>query len=201
MPRVRRVVGAAVRRPATGRRVHARLWLAAALATLAACGGSEPDRTEPEARPEAVPEGDAFEVGGLRYRVDLARQINPNIPPGKDYYQGPGAPPGSLLFAVFLSACNDGEQTRPAAERFRLVTAFGDRLRPKDLPEDNVFAYEARAVEPATCIPREDSAATRAAEGAMLLFEVPLEKYNNAQLKLEVTAPDGEASRLVELDV
>ena len=35
----------------------------------------------------------------------------------------------------------------------------------------------------------------------MLLFEIPLEKYNNVQLKLEVTAPDGGASRLVELDV
>ena len=201
MPSETHATASSFRRKAPGPRARARLWLTAVLATLAACGGSEPDPTEPPAGAEAVPEGDAFELGGLRYQVDLARQINPNIAPGSDYYQGPGAPPGSLLFAVFLTACNEGEQTRPAAERLRLVTAFGDRLRPKTLPDANVFAYQARPVEPATCIPREDSAAARAAEGAMLLFEIPLEKYNNVQLKLEVTAPDGDTSRLVELDV
>lgn len=115
--------------------------------------------------------------------------------------QGPGAPPGSLLFAVFLTACNEGEEARPAAERFRLVSALGDRVRPQDLPDDNAFAYEARPVEPERCLPREGSAAARAADGAMLLFEVPLETYNQGQLKLEVTLPGGGSSRLAELDV
>lgn len=166
---------------------------------LTACGEHEPDAGEFEAILDAAPEGDAVELAGITYRVTIARQINPNIPPGEDYYQGPGVPPGHILFAVFVRACNEDGQLHRAAERFRIVNPLGARLEPMDLPRWNVFAYRPEMLLPGECIPGEGGA--RSADGAMLLFDVPLEVYDNRQFVLEITAPHGRDSARVELDV
>ncbi|MDP8942927.1 MAG: hypothetical protein M3N16_02225 [Actinomycetota bacterium] len=151
--------------------------------------------------PEPRPEGAVAELGGIDYTVDLARQLNTSIPPDSDYFQGPGAPPGSLYFGVFLHACNRGGAPRSSAERLTLVDAFGNRLKPKELPDDNVFAYEARDLAPGECIPREGSAAARAAPGAMLLFEVPHDVFRNRPLKLRIQAPSRKESVSLQLGV
>jgi hypothetical protein len=69
-----------------------------------------------------------------------------------------------------------------------------------DLPEDNVFAYEARRLAPERCIPADGSAAARAADGAMLLFEMPNEVYEYRNLRLEIRAPSSDAAVRIELD-
>jgi len=175
-----------------------RLTLAAAVlvvASIGACGGGE---RRPE---EARPEGSTVDVGGVAYTVSLARQINPNIPPASDWYQGPDPKGDALLFAVFLQACNSGSEPRAAASRFRLVGPFDARLAPKRLDEDNVFAYEPRELDPAQCIPRKGSAAERGAPGAMLLFEMPRDIYGNRPFRLEISGPEGGERASVEVDV
>ena len=151
--------------------------LVALALSVAACGGADGAASTGSghaAEAEPVPEGDDVRLAGLDYRVTLARQINPSISPGEQWYQGPGAPPGSLLFAVFLQVCNRTDEAHVAAEAVRLVGPF-ETLRPMDLPEDDVFAYEGGRLAPERCTPDPGSAAQRAAGGGMLLFEMPRE--------------------------
>ncbi len=173
----------------------ATLWALLVLAgvSLVACG-------EPREAGEPQPTGSTVELAGIEYRVELSRQLNPNIPPDKDFFRGRGARPGSLLFGVFLEACNEEREAASAAGDFTLLDVFGKRFEPLELAEDNVFAYEPRRLEPGECIPREGTAADRAASGALVVFEVPVQTLQNRPLELEISGPRRTTAR-VELDI
>lgn len=157
---------------------------------LAACGNKE----EPEelGRHEPAREGLAVEMGGLTYNVFITRQLNPEIQPDKDYYQGDEPAPEKTLYGVFLQVCNHGDQPRQAADEFKVVDTLGNEFYPRTQPKENVFAYHAGEVQAKNCLPEKNSPASDAPiAGAMLLFEFPLETAENRPLELEVKEPFG----------
>jgi hypothetical protein len=172
--------------------------LLAALA-VAGCGNDDEPGIDEPAR-----EGLAIEMGGIDYNVFITRQLNPQIQPDEAYYAGPPAPKGQLLYGVFLEACNVSKEPQTTAETFTVTDNQGEVFEPTPLPEDNQFAYHAKRLDPEECIPEAGSVAQLGpTEGAMLLFQFPLEKAENRPLELEIENPSGgDPSRITfELDL
>ena len=143
---------------------------------------------------ELVPEGLSTPLGGLRYTVFLTRQLNLKNEEDKGYLPGHAeAPPGKGLYGVFLQACNldtKNEAVAPAASRFYIEDAQGNRFEPQGLAGDNPFAYHGGAVPPQNCEPRRGSLAQQGpTSGALLLFELPLANTENRPLELHIEGP------------
>jgi hypothetical protein len=160
---------------------------------LAACGEEHPGIDEP------AREGLAVEMGGIDYNVFITRQLNPDITPD-DAYVSTEAPPGEVLYGVFLQACNLSDESREAASEFIMRDNQENEFEPEPLPEDNQFAYAARTLLPKECIPEAGSVAQLGPTAAsMLLFQLPLDVTENRPLELEIEGGDGE-KRTFELD-
>jgi len=155
-------------------------------AGLTACGADH----EKLGVEEPAREGLSIDIGGLAYNVFITRELNLAITPDKAYYEGPPAEPGNSLYGVFILVCNDGDDTLPSAEDFKVVDNQGTEFEPLDLPEDNAFAYNAREMSPGECIPEDGSVAQQGpTAGSMLLFDFPLANTENRPLELEITSP------------
>ncbi len=169
------------------------LAFAAAL-PLAACGSDKEQGVDEPAR-----EGIAVELGGVDYTVFITRELNPKITPD-DAYVSEEAPAGQALYGIFLRACNTSDEEREVASDFTVRDNQENTFEPESLPEDNQFAYNARALGPGECIPAAGSVAQLGpTAGSMLLFEFPLENTENRPLELEVEL-NGE-KRTFELDI
>jgi hypothetical protein len=163
---------------------------------LAACGKDH----EEIGIEEPAREGLAVEMEGVDYNVFITRQLNPRIPPD-DAYITDEAPPGEVLYGVFLQTCNASDDERETASSFTLHDNQGNEFEPEPLPEDNAFAYNARTLLPHECIPEAGSVAQLGPTAAsMLLFQLPLENTENRPLELEIESADGE-KRVFELDI
>jgi hypothetical protein len=168
------------------------LALAAPLA-LAACGEEHPGIDEP------AREGLAVEMQGIDYNVFITRQLNPDITPD-DAYVSLQAPPGEVLYGVFLEACNVSDESRESAGEFVLRDNQENTFEPEPLPEDNQFAYNPRTLLPEECIPEAGSVAQLGpTAGSMLLFQLPLDITENRPLELEIES--GGEKRTFELDI
>ena len=175
------------------------LSLAAATA-LGACGNAD----KKLGIEEPAREGLAIPLGGVDYNVFITRELNPRIPPDDAYYRGPDPPKGETLYGVFLQACNHGDRPQQTAEHFKVLDNQGNEFEPKELPEDNAFAYHPRRLGAKECIPEEGSVAQLGpTAGSMLLFQLPLPVTENRPLELEVEGPpqaEGEKLKF-ELDI
>jgi hypothetical protein len=166
----------------------------AAVPALAACGDEEPGVTEP------AREGLSLPLDGVDYNVYITRQLNPEIPPD-DAYITENAPPGEVLYGVFLQACNTSKEERTTVEEFAVHDSQDNRFEPEELPEDNQFAYHARTLAPKECIPEAGSVAQLGPTAAsMLLFQLPLDITENRPLELEIEGEGGEKLTF-ELDI
>ena len=163
--------------------------------------GGVPPSGEGTDADELVPSGTTVTLGGIRYDVTIARQLNPRIEPDEALTGGRRPGDGRLFFGVFLRACNPSGATAMPTGRLTLVDAFGSRAEPVVLPESNPFAYDPARIEAGDCIPREDSAAERTVSGALLLFELPRERLGERPLGLEIVSRDGRDRATIELDV
>jgi hypothetical protein len=165
------------------------LVAAAVLAALvfSACGNKKP--LDELGRKEAVREGLKVEMGGLTYNVYITRQLNTKDAEDRDYYRGESQP-GKTFYGVFMQVCNNSKKPLPAATEFTVTDTLGRVFYPTELPRDNLFAYQGGRVEPQNCIPVKNSAAASAPiNGAMLLFELPLESTENRPLELDIVKP------------
>jgi hypothetical protein len=161
---------------------------------LSACGEEEPGVDEP------AREGLALELGGIEYNVFITRQLNPEITPDEAYVTQ-GAPPGETLYGVFIQACNNSDDSHETASQFIVRDNQENTFEPEELPADNPFAYEARTLAPEECIPEAGSVTQLGpTDGAMLLFQLPLQTTENRPLELEIEGPEGE-SLMFELDI
>jgi hypothetical protein len=153
-------------------------------------------------RDELAPAGAEVTVRGVRYRVTIARQLNPYEEPDEEILGGRRPDGDNLLFGVFLHACNPSDE-RPArsTDRLTLVGPFGSETRPITLPADNPFAYEPTELQPGACVPRDGSVAARAVDGALLAFEIPPERLQERPLGLQIVGPEGATRATVKLDV
>ena len=149
---------------------------------------------------EPAREGLAIEMGGVDYNVFITRQLNPEITPD-DAYVAEDPPPGETLYGVFIEVCNVSDDQRTPTDEFVILDNQGNRFEPKELPEDNQFAYQAVPLDPEECIPEAGSVAQLGpTAGSMLLFELPLQTTENRPLELEVEG-EGDERLTFELDI
>lgn len=173
--------------------MRALLCLCAALALAAGCGGEASEDTAVEAT-----EANTVELGGLRYRVPLFRELNPNVQPDRALYDGPPPAEGHGLYAAFLQVCNPGATTIEPTGRVALEDAFGQRFRP--LPAtDPDLGYRPEPLAARACLPARGTVAARTFDGAAVVFELPFDAVRERPLVLELVA--GSERRRIQLDV
>jgi hypothetical protein len=171
----------------TARRLIVALCALLTALAVAGCGNDKEPGIDEPAR-----EGLAIEMGGVHYNVFITRQLNPEIQPDEAYYAGPPAPPGELLYGVFLEACNVSKEPQQTARLFTVTDNQGERFLPIPLPADNQFAYHPKRLDPEECIPEAGSVAQLGpTEGAMLLFRFSVEKAENRPMELKIQNPSG----------
>ena len=167
----------------------------AAASLLAGCGEEEPADNAVEAR-----EGNTVELGAVRYRVVLFRELNVNVPPGDALWKGEPPAPGNGLYSVVLQACGTGGEPAPTSTEIELEDAFGQRFAPRPADTDDDFEYGATRLEPRECLPPPDSAAERTFDGAVLVFEVPFRSIDRPMV-LEIADPGGGPPAWIQLDL
>jgi len=172
------------------------LALAAALGAVsviaAGCGIDENERS--------VKEGEAVELGDLRYNVQITRFLNPDDPEDVAYLQGePDPAPGKAYLGVFMTIENAGDDAQDVPGDFRVVDTRDETYEPK--PNDSPYA-----LKPGTSIPPDEQipapgtpAAAGPIQGAMLLFEVDQGVTENRPLELEIPSASGDGR--VQLDI
>jgi hypothetical protein len=195
------------------------LTLLAVAVALGACGnktsgnknaagsaGADPATTGGQA--EAIPEGQYADIGGLKYQVQLSRELNPadaedhgNLVgvPGAD---APGA--ANTWFGVWMRVQYDRKSGRPlpTARDFVMSDTQGNQWRPVAIATDNLFAYRPTTLNPTDILPTAGSAAAESTiQGALLLFKVPFEDLQNRPLVLTVTDPQTRRPTELGLDV
>jgi hypothetical protein len=174
-----------------------RLTLACCVLALgvAGCGNDEEQGVDEPAR-----EGLALELDGIDYNVFITRELNARITPDKAYITEE-APPGESLYGIFIQACNHSDEPRETVSDFAVVDNQNNRFEPKELPEDNPFAYSPKTLNPQECIPEAGSVAQQGpATGSMLLFQFPIQNTENRPLELEIEGENGK-KLTYELDI
>jgi hypothetical protein len=161
---------------------------------LAACGDEEPGVDEP------AREGLALELDGVDYNVFITRQLNPRVPPDEAYVTDE-APAGEALYGIFIQVCNTSDEPHETISDFVVKDNQENEFEPEELPEENVFAYAPRTLDPDECIPEAGSVAQLGpSAGSMLLFQLPIGTTENRPLELELEGESGETLTF-ELDI
>ena len=177
--------------------------------TLAACGGSEKEEIEGSGQAHsgfAETEGIYVEVDGLKYQVQVSRQLNALTKDDEEYLQGVPEEDSTLgpeqeWFAIFMRVENDGSEPHEAAGEFEIHDTQENVYTPVELPESNAFSYQPSVVQPGDLIPKVDSAgAERSPYGQVILFKVERFSLDNRPLELYVEGPEG-GTGIINLDV
>jgi len=184
------------------------LGLAALVAALAGCGGvATKDITHAES------EGSYLVVGGLKYQVQISRQLNPSDNGDQAYLRDVPADqkrlvPGESWFGVFLFVQNDGNRPLLAAKDFEMRDTQDAVYRPVPLARSSDYAYpfEGAPVEvPGQGrLPRTDTPAfvNSSVGGLLLLFRVKIASYDNRPLELSIKSPAvPQTTATIDIDV
>jgi hypothetical protein len=172
--------------------------LAALAGALGACGNKTTQYGFEGEGQEALAEGMYSEVGGLKYQVQISRELNPTDAEDRAYLIGlpPTArdlKPDETWFAVFLRVQYDTKDgaPRPTARDFTLEDTQRDVYRPVPLAPDNVFAYRPTTLLPTEILPGGDTpAAEGTIQGSLLLFRVKDADLQNRPLTFKITNPE-----------
>jgi hypothetical protein len=182
------------------RRAAAALSLAALAGGLSACG----DAGKPITR--ASSEASYLDLSGLKYQVQISRQLNPTDPEDKDYFSGLPAgatalPVGTVWFGVFMRVENEEKDPIPSSRDFTIKDTQGKLFKPVSLP--NAFAYRPEVVPGGGVSPNGERLLSYAgSQGELLLYKIPVASLDNRPLALTIRSPQDPAqSAEVELDV
>ena len=168
-----------------------------ALRRLCFDDGAVPPEGEGADPDEAAPAGSTVTVDGLRYTPVLSRQLNPYSTPDSEMVGGRRPGRDRTFFGVFLRVCNEDAPITTPTDRLALVGAFGKRVRPVDLPATNPFAFSPKPLSQGRCIPAPGGVADRAAPGALVLFEVPIDFLGERPVALEIRDASGNSERVL----
>lgn len=180
--------------------------LAAALAA-GGCGGTSSVSSGTGSAVAATDEGTYLPVGGLKYQVQISRQLNPTDAEDRDYLvglpSGVTAGPGEIWFAVFMRVENDGKRPERATSDYTITDTQNNTFRPVPLANSNVFAYRPLTLQPGALLPVPSSAAAAGTiQGALILFKLKTDDLQNRPLVLHIEQGGaGGQSASVELDL
>lgn len=181
--------------------------LAVVLASLGIASCASEAESEQEGSPAAA-ESEALyvDLGGLKYQVQLSRQLNPRDPEDADYFRGVAPessdlPEGDVWFGVFIRVENRSDEALPSARTFEVEDTEGNAFEPVE--SENVFAYEPEVVPARGFVPNQERLqAYTGTQGALLLFQLPLSSLDNRPLELAIKSPnDSREVALIDLDV
>lgn len=182
------------------RRPAAVLASAVAVGALAACGSDPQDITRGES------EAAYLNIAGLKYQVQLTRQLNPADIEDQRYLSGltdqnMQLPQNEVWFAVFMRVENEGNSPQPAASDFTIEDTQDNEFKP--IPVDNVLAYRPETIKGKGLLPRpEDIQAYAPSQGALLLYKIPYSSLDNRPLELTIKSPNApQKVGIVDLDV
>lgn len=183
-------------------RRSAALLTAVAALGLSACGA---DRITSSSEP-AESEAQYLDLNGLKYQVQLSRQLNPELPEDGDYFNGLDQgerflPKDSVWFGVFIRVENEYDRAIPSASQFEIDDTRGNAFEPLD--SEGVYAYKPEIVPGKGYIPnQEDLQAYSGTQGSLLMFKIPLSSLDNRPLELAIKDPsDTRKAVRVDLDV
>jgi hypothetical protein len=176
--------------------------LSAAALVAAGCGDKEDVTTN------AKTEGIWLDAGKLDYHVQGSRVLEPGLTPDHAYLSGLPAgtkqPTGKeLWFAVFLRIENKTGSAAQTATRFEITDTQGKSFTPYTINTNvNPFAYRSTRLGPDQAVPVPDSPQDfNSFSGAMLLFKIPLESYQNRPLEFKIHSADGTQPAEASLDL
>jgi len=178
------------------------------LAIVAALGGSACGTEYNKGDQEKLAESEAhyLDLNGLKYQVQVSRQLNPRDVEDADYFRELPAeestlPRGSVWFGVFIRVENESEEAIPSARTFLVEDTQGNEFEPVET--ENVFAYRPEMVRGRGYIPNQERLQAYAgSQGSLLLFKIPLASLDNRPLELTVKSPnDSRRTARVDLDV
>ena len=178
------------------------ILLVCSLALVAGLSGC--NSGEAHERRFAETEGLYINVGELTYQIQLSRQLNPDDPEDREYLTGiPDSvfPPDEeeAWFGVFLRVENQTEETVTRAEDFEIEDTTGDIYEPVSI--QNPYDYEAEPMAPGELYPIEGSTASQGGvRGALLLFKLPYDAFQNRPLEFKVKPSAGEEG-VIDIDV
>ena len=186
------------------------LSLALAL-TVAACGANN----QPEQRNEsfqsvnaqvAETEGIYLDIEGIKYQVQVSRQLNPGLIDDRDFFIGLSEDDKDISkdeewFGVWIMAENVEEEPLPNAVDFEIKDTQENVYRPMQFGAENVFAYRGATVDDGERYPHPNSpAGERQPYGSLVLFKLRRFSLDNRPLELTITGRQGQQA-IVNLDV
>jgi hypothetical protein len=170
----------------------AALLLGLVALSVSACGYSSDSKK--------VVEGEAVDLGELKYQVIFSRFLNPNDNEDSAYLVGQPPPQkGSTYFGVFLEVQNKSEDTQTLASSFKITDTEGEIF--KAVPSESLYAFPVGGqVESQEPIPAPDSVPQQGPiEGSLVLFQLSESANENRPLILSIEAPEGPAEVTLDL--
>lgn len=186
-----------------------RRFAALALAVAASLGASACGENEKELDGElAAAESEALYVplDGLKYQVQLSRQLNPRDIEDADYFKGISPeqsvlPEGGTWFGVFIRVENEGEKALESAEAFEVEDTRGNAYEPVET--ENLFTYQPQTVQGGEQLPNSERLQAYAGtNGTLLLFKLDGASLDNRPLELKIqSVTDADKAAIIDLDV
>ncbi len=184
------------------------LAVSAALA-LSACGqeAQDPGGFQTEIAYVAETEAIYVPLEGMKYQVQVSRQLNPLITSDRDYLNGIPEERRDLRgdqiwFGVWMRVENEVDEPRPSVEDFAIRDTQENVYRPVSVGPSNVFVYRPGLIQGGELYPDPDSpAGERQPVGAVLLFKLRRFSLDNRPLELVLEAPRSGERATVSLDV
>lgn len=191
------------------------LAVALAGALAGGCGDEGPGGQEGGAAQgrdtEAETEGLYLDAGGLKYQVQLSREMNPALVEDTEILRGipeDVEPPDrdEVWFGVWVRVENDSERPHATAPSFEIEDTQGTHYEPVEIePSENILAYEPTRLGASQTYPDVDSVTAQHGprEGAFVLFKLSRQVYENRPLEFGVlsTGLPHEVVATAELDL
>lgn len=184
------------------------LALSAALLS-SACGAEQEAQDSGGAQAEIaiVAETEAIYVplDGMKYQVQVSRQLNPDIIDDRDYFDGVSEDSMELVddelwFGIWMRVENEVEEPRRSIDDFEIHDSQENIYRPVAYGPGNPFSYRATLVQGKELYPDPNSpAGERQPSGSLLLFKLRRISLDNRPLELVMKTPEGETAT-VSLD-
>ncbi len=185
------------------------LALAASL-VLAACGQEAQDPSggfQTEIAQVAETEAIYIDLDGLKYQVQVSRQLNPGLVDDRGYFADLPGETRELgddeeWFGIWLRAENNEKKAHRLTDRFEIVDTQENVYRPIEFGPNNPFAYRPDVVQANENYPDPNSpAGERQPQGSLILFKVKRFSLDNRPLELIITGTESGEKASVALDV